>query len=247
MTLIKAENIVKYYGQDKLKNKQKILRGISLEIKSGGLVAIVGPSGAGKSTLLKAISGIESPDEGSIILSGTDLSGLKRPELVRFRRDRIGFVFQDVNLISSLTARENIELPIRLRGNKVDHSRVKQVLRELDVSDYVDKYPDQLSGGQRQRVTLARAFLADPDVIFADEPTGSLDVKTGKKILSYIKSFAGRPNKSAVMVTHDLAHAATADRVIVLVDGTVHAEIDNPDYESVSQVMERVKQTVELS
>lgn len=209
-----------------------VLGGVSLEVDAGEMVAIVDPSGSGKSTLLYCLSGLEGASSGSVRLMGTELSSLRRVELARLRRDHIGFIFQSFNLIPSLRARENVALSGRLAKRRIDHEDVDRALADVGLSDRARHLPGELSGGQQQRVAIARILATRPDIVFADEPTGSLDSVTGSGVLDLLrKAAAGR--RSVVMVTHDLEAAARADRVLVLRDGVIHLELLAPTAEQV--------------
>ncbi|WP_433714060.1 ABC transporter ATP-binding protein [Nocardia sp. CA-084685] len=195
------------------------LTDIDLDIGPGKLVAILGASGSGKTTLLNLIGGIESADSGSITVAGQDISGQHPARLGAFRRDHIGFVFQFFNLIPSLTARENVEVIVELTG-RGNRRRVLELLDAVDLTDRADHFPAQLSGGQQQRVSIARALVTDPDLLLADEPTGALDVATGRGVLELLQR-TSRAGRGVVMVTHNEVAAAIADRVIRMRDGHI--------------------------
>ncbi|WP_330180502.1 ABC transporter ATP-binding protein [Nocardia sp. NBC_01503] len=197
------------------------LTDIDLDIAPGELVAVLGASGSGKTTLLNIAGGIESADSGSIVIAGQDISGIKPAALGDFRRDHVGFVFQFFNLIPSLTARENVEVIIELTG-RGDRRRVPELLSAVGLADRGDHFPAQLSGGQQQRVSIARALATDPDLLLADEPTGALDVATGREVLALLQQ-TSRDGRGVVMVTHNEAAAAIADRVVRMRDGQVIA------------------------
>ncbi|QIS19915.1 ABC transporter ATP-binding protein [Nocardia terpenica] len=199
---------------------------VALDVSSGELVAVLGPSGSGKTTLLNIIGGIESADTGSIVVAGQDISRSRPAALGEFRRARIGFVFQFFNLIPTLTARENVEVIIELTG-RGDRSRVPELLAAVGMTDRADHFPAQLSGGQQQRVSIARALATDPDLLLADEPTGALDVATGRGVLELLQRTA-RAGRGVVMVTHNEVAAAIADRVVRMRDGRVVADEPNP-------------------
>ncbi|MGI6878360.1 ABC transporter ATP-binding protein [Microbacterium sp. gxy059] len=215
-----------------------VLRGISLDVAPGEMVSIVGPSGSGKSTLLHCLSGLEPYDAGSVRLAGRDLGSLGRGALAALRREHVGFVFQSYNLIPSLSARENVALPARLARRRADRGAADRALAAVGLADRAGHRPGQLSGGQQQRVAIARVLAAGPDIVFADEPTGSLDTATGAEVLRLLRDVA-RGDRSVVVVTHDLDAAALADRVLVLRDGEIHRELRDP---SPRQVLDALTQ-----
>lgn len=214
------------------KGRLSILRGVDLDISAGEFVAIVGRSGSGKSTLLHCLSGILPIDNGSIEISGIRMNPASKAQRARLRRDRVGFVFQDLNLLGSLTVRDNVLLPARLAGMRINKRVVEAALTQVGLADKARSYPDQLSGGQRQRVAIARVVVREPDVIFADEPTGSLDVETSGEVMALLRECTGRAT-ALVTVTHDLEVAATADRVVVLDGGQCRAVLQRPTPEQV--------------
>ncbi len=214
----------------------RVVDGVSLQVFAGELLAIVGPSGSGKSTLLHCLSGLERPTSGSVQIGGTRLEELGRSALARLRRERVGFVFQSYNLISSLTAWDNVALPARLARRRVRDEDVDRALAHVGLSSRARARPAALSGGQQQRVAVARALAVDRDLVFADEPTGALDSAAGAQVLSLLRSAAGA-NRAVVMVTHDLQAAATADRVLVLRDGAIHRELLAPTPTAVLQAV----------
>ncbi|WP_424707834.1 ABC transporter ATP-binding protein [Microbacterium sp. SLBN-111] len=205
----------------------EVLHGIDLTVARGEMVSIVGPSGSGKSTLLACLAGLEPVSEGTVTLAGHDLRRLSPSRLARLRRDRVGFVFQSYNLIPALTAGENVLLPARLRGQKVTAEDARRALAAVGLEGKETALPDALSGGQQQRVAVARALFAGPDVVFADEPTGALDGKSGKTVLDLLRA-ASVTGSAVVVVTHDLDAAALADRAVVLRDGVIHHELVRP-------------------
>ena len=198
-----------------------ILDHVSLEIQAGEFVAILGPSGSGKSTLLALMAGLDRPTEGEVALDGAPISALSEDELALLRRHNIGFVFQNFELLSNLTARENILLPIELAGQDGAEERADQLLEIVGLAERGHHYPVQLSGGEQQRVALARAFATEPRILLADEPTGNLDSKTSKKILDILAELQGRRGTTLVLVTHDPEVARLADRQIHLQDGRI--------------------------
>ena len=203
------------------------LREVSLSVTEGEFLAVVGPSGSGKSTLLYCLSGLEPPTSGRVVVAGTDLASLRGNRAARFRREHIGFVFQSYNLLPALSVRENVGLPARLAGHPVSREAVDAALELVGLAGLGAATPATLSGGQQQRVAIARVLLAEPPVVFADEPTGALDAVSGDQVLTELRHLAGR-GRSVVMVTHDLEAATRADRVLVLRDGALHAELVAP-------------------
>ena len=201
-------------------HKVEILRGIDLAIPRGQFVAIMGPSGSGKSTLLGLLAGLDNATSGSILLDGVDITGLSEDSMAEVRGRKIGFVFQSFQLIPTLTAEENVLLPAELAGAGTEvTSRARELLTRVGLADRLDHYPVQLSGGEQQRVALARAFITRPPILLADEPTGNLDGKTGEQVLELLLELNRDEGATLVMVTHDAALAAHADRVITLRDG----------------------------
>jgi len=233
MALIEASDLTKTFpGATRRAEPIAVLDGICLTVEAGEMVAIVGPSGSGKSTLLYCLSGLERVSSGSVRLMHEELTQLRRADLARLRRHHIGFVFQSFNLIPSLSARENVALPGRLAGRKIERSDVDLALAEVGLGDRARHLPGELSGGQQQRVAIARILATKPDIVFADEPTGSLDTVAGRAVLDLLRK-AADGTRSVVMVTHDLDAAARADRVLVLRDGVIHRELLAPTAEEV--------------
>lgn len=225
MSLISAIDVQKSFGKGS--QKVDVLKGVDLEIAAGEFVAIVGKSGSGKSTLLYTLCGLLAADKGSITLAGNNITEAGGNELAKIRRDHVSFIFQDLNLISSLNVADNVRLPARLAGMKPRRSDVNNALDVVGLRGIGHKYPNQLSGGQQQRVAIARSLVRAPQVLFADEPTGSLDVTTSATVLELLQKTVTDEN-SLVMVTHDLDIAATADRVIVLAGGRNHLTLTRP-------------------
>ncbi|MER5948864.1 ABC transporter ATP-binding protein [Streptomyces sp. NPDC001904] len=199
----------------------------------GTFTAVMGPSGSGKSTLLQCAAGLERPTSGRVVVAGQDLARLNDRRLTELRRDRIGFVFQAFNLVPSLTAEQNVALPLRLAGRRPDRDAVRRGLAAVGLADRAGHRPAQLSGGQQQRVAVARALVTRPAVLFADEPTGALDATTGREVLRLLRTVVDRHAQTVVMVTHDPAAAACADRVLFLADGRIRDELTAPDPDSV--------------
>jgi putative ABC transport system ATP-binding protein len=214
------------------------LRDVSIGFRGGAFTAIMGPSGSGKSTLLHCISGLDRPTSGSVYIGDVDLTTLSDKELTRLRRDRIGFVFQTFNLIPTLTAEENITLPIDIAGRDVDTEWFDEVVDTIGLRDRLRHKPAELSGGQQQRVAGARALLSRPEIVFADEPTGNLDSRSGDELLTFLRSAVDTHGQTIVMVTHDATAASRADRIVFLVDGRVVDEMSDPTSEL---VLDRLK------
>ena len=213
------------------------LAGVTVTFERGRFTAVMGPSGSGKSTLLHCMAGLDRPTSGQAFIGGQDISQLDDTGITRLRRDRIGFIFQSFNLVPTLTAAENITLPLDLAGTKVDREWFDDIVGRLGIGDRLDHQPSQLSGGQQQRVACARALITRPELIFADEPTGNLDSHTSAELLSFLKDSTVRTGQSVVMVTHDPRAAAYSDRVVLLADGAVVGEIEKPTADSVLERM----------
>ncbi|MEU3293392.1 ABC transporter ATP-binding protein [Streptomyces longwoodensis] len=207
---------------------------VTLAFPRGSFTAVMGPSGSGKSTLLQCAAGLERPTSGSVRIGGTELTGLGERRLTLLRRARIGFVFQSYNLLPSLTAEQNVALPLRLAGRRPSRARVRAALAEVGLAGRADHLPARLSGGQQQRVALARAMITRPEVLFGDEPTGALDSTTAREVLALLRALVDEEGQTVVMVTHDPVAASAADRVVFLVDGRVHDELCAADAETVA-------------
>ncbi|MEV4681865.1 ABC transporter ATP-binding protein [Streptomyces kurssanovii] len=210
------------------------LDGVDLEFPRGSFTAVMGPSGSGKSTLLQCAAGLDRPTSGTVEIDGVRLEGLSERRLTLLRRDRIGFVFQAYNLIPSLTAAQNVALPLRLAGRRPSRADVHGALAEVGLEGRAGHRPGRMSGGQQQRVALARALITRPAVLFADEPTGALDTVTSKEVLGILRGLVDREGQTIVMVTHDPVAASFADRVVLLVDGRVGGELTSPTAEQVA-------------
>jgi putative ABC transport system ATP-binding protein len=209
------------------------LRAVDVEFGAGAFTAIMGPSGSGKSTLLHCMAGLDNPTTGSVFIGDTDLTTLSEKELTQLRRDRIGFVFQAFNLVPTLNAEENITLPLDIAGRDVDRAWFDTVVDTIGVRDRLGHRPNELSGGQQQRVASARAMVSRPSIVFADEPTGNLDSKSGAGLLAFLRSAVDDHGQTIVMVTHDAHAASFADRVVFLADGDVVDEMHEPTAERV--------------
>ncbi|MFG3507652.1 ABC transporter ATP-binding protein [Streptomyces sp. WAC05374] len=210
------------------------LDGVDLDFRTGSFTAVMGPSGSGKSTLLQCAAGLDRPTGGRVEVDGTDLGGLSERRLTLLRRERIGFVFQAFNLLPSLTAAQNVALPLRLAGRRPSRSEVRAVLARVGLADRAGHRPAELSGGQQQRVALARALITRPAVLFGDEPTGALDTTTSRDVLRMLRELVDREGQTIIMVTHDPVAASYADRVVFLVDGRVTGELAAPTAERVA-------------
>ena len=219
MSILQTTELKKYYGTKP--NITKALDGVNLSVEQGEFVAIVGTSGSGKSTLLNMIGGLDVPTSGKVIVDGRDLSTLKDEQLTIFRRRKIGFIFQNYNLVPVLNVFENIVLPVELDGNKVDKKFMKEVVRMLGLEDKLNNMPSNLSGGQQQRVAIARALVSKPAIVLADEPTGNLDSMTSSDVLSLLKVASIKFHQTLVMITHNNEIAQLADRIIRIEDGKI--------------------------
>jgi putative ABC transport system ATP-binding protein len=202
-------------------NKLAVLRDVSFSIPQGAFVAIVGPSGSGKTTLLGLLAGLDTPTRGQVILDEADMTAMTEDERAQLRGAKVGFVFQSFQLISTLTAIENVQVPLELRGERGAGERARELLTRVGLGDRLDHFPTQLSGGEQQRVAIARAFANEPRILFADEPTGNLDSETGARIVELLESLNRESATTIILVTHDLNLAARAQRIIRLSDGRV--------------------------
>ena len=219
MSILKAENLIKIYGQDE--NEVKALDNISLEVEQGEFVAIVGSSGSGKSTLLNMLGGLDKLTSGDVYINNKKLGDMKDEELTIFRRRNIGFIFQNYNLVPILNVYENIVLPIELDGMKIDEEYIDSIINTLGLNQKLTNMPNNLSGGQQQRVAIARAIATKPAIILADEPTGNLDSKTGMDVIGLLKMTSQKFNQTIVMITHNEEIAQLADRIIRIEDGKI--------------------------
>jgi putative ABC transport system ATP-binding protein len=235
---VEVTDLVKVYGTGA--TTVRALDGVGVAFPVAEFTAIMGPSGSGKSTLMHCLAGLDSATSGSIRLGGTELSGLSDKALTLLRRERVGFVFQSFNLLPTLTAEQNILLPFDLAGRKADRHRLAQVVAVLGLGDRLRHTPNQLSGGQQQRVACARALLGRPDVVFADEPTGNLDSRTGADVLDVLRRSVRELGQTVVMVTHDPVAASYADRVVMLADGRIVDELRRPTPEAVLDLLKRL-------
>ncbi|MFE2057346.1 ABC transporter ATP-binding protein [Streptomyces sp. NPDC059446] len=213
------------------------LDGVTLSLPAGSFTAVMGPSGSGKSTLLQCAAGLDRPDRGQILVDGEEMSGGSEAALTKFRRDRIGFVFQQYNLLPTLTVEENTSLPLRLAGRKADPERVRALLTQVGLGERLGHLPDELSGGQRQRVAIARALVTRPGVILADEPTGALDTRSAREVLRLLGEGVRLHGTTVVLVTHDPVAASCADSVLFLADGRLAGRLPAPTAEAVAERM----------
>ncbi|MGB3376471.1 MAG: ABC transporter ATP-binding protein [Microbacterium sp.] len=214
---VRLESVVKRYGTGP--SGVVALRGIDLTLERGSFTAIMGPSGSGKSTFLNTAAGLDTPTSGSVWIGDTDISRMRANKLAKFRRTHVGFIFQAYNLLPALTAEQNVTLPLLLAGKSVERGWLDRIIRSIGLEELRQRRPAELSGGQQQRVAIARALITRPDAVFADEPTGALDSRTGRQVLDLLGQMTRELNQTVVMVTHDPAVAAQADSVIFLADG----------------------------
>ena len=219
MKILEAKDLVKFYGKGE--SLVKAVNHISFSVEAGEFVAIVGTSGSGKTTILNLIGGLVIPDKGKIIIDGQDISGMKPDELTIFRRRKIGFIFQNYNLVTVLNTYKNIVMPVKLDGNKVDEKYIRRITSMLGIEKKLKSYPNQLSGGQQQRVAIARALSAKPAIILADEPTGNLDSKTSQEVMGLLKMTSREFHQTIIMITHNEEIAQLADRIIHIEDGRI--------------------------
>lgn len=219
MRILEAKGLVKFYGKGE--NIVKAVDHSSFHVNKGEFVAVVGTSGSGKTTILNLIGGLDTADEGQIVIEGQDISHMKPDELTIFRRRKIGFIFQNYNLVSVLNCYKNIVMPIKLDGNKVDDAYIKRITGMLGIENKMKSHPNQLSGGQQQRVAIARALAAKPAIILADEPTGNLDSKTSQEVMGLLRMTSREFDQTVIMITHNEEIAQLADRTIHIEDGKI--------------------------
>ena len=231
-------DLTKVYGSGNA--EVRALDGVTLDIAAGKFTAVMGPSGSGKSTLMHCCAALDTPTSGQVLLGDTEIGGLDDKRLTRLRRERIGFVFQSFNLIPTLTARENILLPLSIAGRKPDPEWYDTVIDTVSLRDRLDHRPNQLSGGQQQRVAVARALASRPTIVFADEPTGNLDSRTSGEILELLRDMVSGLGQTTVMVTHDAHAAAIADRVLFLADGEIVRDLGPSDAHTILDTLESV-------
>ncbi|WP_145319990.1 ABC transporter ATP-binding protein [Paenibacillus xylanexedens] len=229
MWILEAKKIHKVYG-NKL-NKQEVLKGIDLGVSKGEFVGIMGPSGSGKTTLLNVLSSIDRVSQGTIDIEGKEFTGMKEKQLAEFRKHHLGFIFQEYNLLDTLTVKENVLLPLSITNipKQEVHRKFEQIARELGIYELKDKYPSEISGGQKQRTSAARAFVHEPSIIFADEPTGALDSKSASDLLGKLSDMNSARKATIIMVTHDPVAASYCSRVIFIRDGQIYTQLNKGD------------------
>jgi putative ABC transport system ATP-binding protein len=236
--VVVARDVTRRYGEGD--TAVDALRGVSVDVPAGRLTAVMGPSGSGKSTLMHILAGLDKATSGTVAIAGTEITNLGDTELTKLRRARIGFVFQFFNLLPMLTADENVKLPLSIAGEKVDRAWYEELIRAVGLGDRLGHRPAELSGGQQQRVAIARALVSRPDVVFADEPTGNLDSKTGGEILELLRHSVEDLGQTVVMVTHEARAAAIADRVLFLADGLIVRESRGASAHEIVRAMEEI-------
>ena len=220
---VTLEQVTKTYPGD-----VRALDGVSLTVERGSFLAVMGPSGSGKSTLMHCAAGLDTPTSGNVLIDGTAIGGLNETRRAELRRERVGFVFQSYNLVPSLSIADNITLPLRLAGTAPDRDWLRMLVERVGLNGRLDRRPAELSGGQQQRAAIARALVTKPAVVFGDEPTGALDLRTAREVLDLLRDLVDGLGQTVVMVTHDPAAAARADRALVMADGRVRDTLDKP-------------------
>ena len=233
MISLQLENLSRSFGSGD--GTVRALDDVSLAFERGSFTAVMGPSGSGKSTLLQSAAGLDRPSSGRVLLGDLELGGLSERKLARLRRERLGFVFQSFNLLAALTAAQNVALPSRLAGRRLPRGTIRAALAAVGLEDRAGHRPAELSGGQQQRVAIARALVGDPELVFADEPTGALDLRAGHEVLALLRETVDRGGRTLVMVTHDPSAAAWADRVVFMADGRLAGELRAPSAEQVAE------------
>jgi putative ABC transport system ATP-binding protein len=236
--LVSAADITRIYGEGEA--TVHALDGVTVGFPRGRFTAIMGPSGSGKSTLMHILAGLDRPTSGSVILDGVEITQLDDRKLTELRRERVGFVFQSFNLLPVLDARENIVLPLSIAGKRPDAEWLETLIATVGLGDRLDHRPSELSGGQQQRVAVARALIGRPEVVFADEPTGNLDSRSGAEVLGFLRRSVREFGQTVVMVTHDPLAASYADRVVMLADGKLAGELSEPTPETVLDALRQL-------
>ncbi len=223
---VAASAVTRRYGDGE--SAVDALRGVTLEVPAGQFTAVMGPSGSGKSTLMHLLAGLDTPSSGTVGIGGEDITAMNDKQLTKLRRTHIGFVFQQFNLLPTLTAEENILLPLSIAGRKADKTDLEALIARVGLQERRDHRPSELSGGQQQRVAIARALISRPTIMFADEPTGNLDSASGAEILALLREAVELDGQTTLMVTHDAHAAAAADRVVFIADGRIVADLTEP-------------------
>jgi len=234
-----AKDLTKVYGSDEA--QVRALDGVTVDLMSGEFTAIMGPSGSGKSTLMHCLAALDTPTSGDAVVDGTGLAGLKDKALTTLRREKVGFVFQAFNLIPTLTAQENILLPLDLAGKKVDQEWFDAVIDAVGLRPRLGHRPSEMSGGQQQRVACARALVSKPSIVFADEPTGNLDSTSSAEVLGFLRRSVDEFGQTVVMVTHDPVAASYTDRILFLADGKIVDELRDPDRDTILERMGKLQ------
>ncbi|MGP9034315.1 MULTISPECIES: ABC transporter ATP-binding protein [Glutamicibacter] len=232
---VAARGLTKTYGHDS--TRVEALRNVTVSFERSRFTAIMGPSGSGKSTLMHCLAGLDTADSGEIVIGGKNLLELSDDQLTEMRREQIGFVFQSFNLVPTISAKDNILLPLSLAGKKHDRDWFNTVIQSLGLRDRLNHKPHELSGGQQQRVAVARALLTRPEVVFGDEPTGNLDSRTGAEVLSLMRTSTREMGQTIIMVTHDPAAASYADTVLLMKDGSIVGQLDDPTVATVTEAL----------
>ncbi len=234
---VELHGVTRVYGSRSV--AVRALDNVDIAVTPGSWTAVMGPSGSGKSTLLHCAAGLEQVTSGRVLIAGQEITGASEAELTQLRRTEVGFVFQSFNLIGSLTAEQNVAMPLRLAGRRPGRRQVREVLASVGLADRARHRPRELSGGQQQRVAIARAMVTRPAVLFADEPTGALDTRSARVVLGLLRAMVDQDAQTIVMVTHDPAAAATADRVVFLSDGRIVDQLDRPSAKLVAEKLAR--------